>query len=125
MSKKDKEIVVQDSVPMSAWLPKSLQNVTLNELIDSQDIEFNGGPGHLMIKREIDGNRVILRVDKQDFYSEINQFVVNADLPRDERDKAIQDLRDKHNLTQQEIANRMGISQSGVSQILRRNKDKK
>lgn len=125
MSKRDKKLQRLSSNPIDAWIPQNLQNMTIGNLLSDPDVEFRGGKGSLVMRRNIEGSRVTLRVDKREHYGEVSEFVVDRDMSREDRDRTIIDLRVNHKMTQQEIADKLDISQSGVSQILKRNKDKK
>lgn len=124
MAKEDKELETVDSSPMDYWIPKKIQQASISDFMCDPDVEFRGGKGSLTLKRNIGNSRVTIRIEKQGPFGEIRQTVMDQNVSRAVRDEMIMRLRDEGR-TQQEVADIVGISQSGVSQILKRNEDKK
>ena len=119
--KKNRDIEPVQGNPMDKWLPQKLRDTTINDLLQDPDIEFRGGKGSFTMRRNFEGNRLTIRVDKKANFQEVTQSVMDADTSREERDALVRSLR-KQGRTQQEIADVTGISQPGVSYILRKEK---
>ena len=108
----------------SGIIPKEIANITLEELMSTEGVEFHKKNNILRMKQRIANEIVTVEVRSYDDTNIISQSRTNKSRPVSQMESTIAQLR-KEGRTQTEVANLLGTTQTNISKIEKKMKNRK
>lgn len=108
----------------SGIIPKEIANITLEELMSTEGVEFHKKNNILRMKQRIANEIVTVEVRSYDDTNIISQSRTNKSRPVSQMESTIAQLR-KEGRTQTDVANLLGTTQTNISKIEKKMKNRK
>jgi len=105
----------------NSLLPKEISKMTLNELMNQDDVEIIKKRNIVKMKKTMEDQTISLEVHRYNYGETISQSRFNK--PKNKKDlvEVVKKMYNEENLTQKQIAFNLDISQAYVSILLKEN----